>query len=43
MDGEKTRHMVHSDSMIYIENPPIFNLTDLRNQRLLKKEEYRVK
>ena len=36
------KHMIHPDAQILFSNPPIFNLTNLRNERLATKEKYRV-
>ena len=37
------KHMIHPDSNLYFNNPPLFNLANERQQRLSTKEKYLVR
>lgn len=41
-DG-KTKHMIHPDSDIWLNNLPVFSLANERQSRLYSKEQYRVR
>jgi glycosyltransferase involved in cell wall biosynthesis len=41
-EGKVYFHMQHPDSQIYINNPSVFDMSEIRTKRLKTKEEYRV-